>query len=58
MEQVKPAKIGSTRQIQNPSKAFEIVEGVYEDRACQLPPEQRLPMLVKAPDPQLLGVRR
>jgi hypothetical protein len=58
MEQIKPAKVGSTRQIQNPHKAFEITEGVYEDRTEQMAPEQRLPLLTKAPDPQPFGTRR
>lgn len=58
MEQVKPAKIGSTRQIQNPQKAFELSEGTYEDRTEQLPVEQRLPFLERAPDPQPFGARR
>ena len=58
MEQVKPEKIGSTRLIQNPHKAFELAEGKYEDRVEQLDDAQRLPMLERAPDPQPFGSRR
>lgn len=58
MQQIKPAQVGSTRPIQNPQTAFEQAEGVYEDRTTQMEPEQRLPMLPKAPDPSPFGSRR
>lgn len=50
-------KIGQSRSVQDPRKAFEAAEGKYHDAACDLSEEQRYPKVGKGEDKHPFVVR-